>query len=234
MEKGDSIEVTGRSVEEAMDLALSELGAAREEVEVDILSRGKSGLLGFGAEPARVRVTLLSPRPATERWSRAAEREEQEPASPEVVDQARELTEELLRLMKVSAQASVHQGSLPHESNPVIEVEGEDSGLLIGRRGETLQALQFLVNYLLHRTSEENTRVVVDVEGYKERRTRALYALAQRVAERVVSSGRPVTLEPMPPAERRIVHLALAEHSQVATQSIGDGTSRKVSIFKKR
>ena len=233
-----------------MDLALSELGAAREEVEVDILSRGKSGLLGFGAEPARVRVTLLSPRPATERWSRAAEREEQEPAterwsraaereeqepaSPEVVDQARELTEELLRLMKVSAQASVHQGSLPHESNPVIEVEGEDSGLLIGRRGETLQALQFLVNYLLHRTSEENTRVVVDVEGYKERRTRALYALAQRVAERVVSSGRPVTLEPMPPAERRIVHLALAEHSQVATQSIGDGTSRKVSIFKKR
>ena len=135
--------------------------------------------------------------------------------------------------MKVSASTHIRDSFVSNQDNPILEIEGEDAGLLIGRRGETLSSLQFLVNYLLQRRMGHHSRIILDVEGYKERRNRAMRELANRMADKVVTTGRPVTLEPMTASERRMIHIALAEHPKVSTQSAGEGTARKVRISKK-
>ncbi|MBF8268095.1 MAG: protein jag [Dehalococcoidia bacterium] len=137
--------------------------------------------------------------------------------------------------MKVSASATVRsQHTNEEDTIETIEmdVEGEDSGLLIGRRGETLRALQFMVNLLVGRRVPG--RVIIDVEGYRERRYASLRTLAIRVAERVAATGRSITLEPMPSNERRVIHMALADHPGVATESEGAGDDRKITVFPKR
>ena len=227
MVKENSQEATAKNVEEAIELALRELDAAREEVAVEVLSPGKPGLLGFGAEAARVRVTLIDAELDTQ-----GENEQQFVDDKSIVE-ARDLTRELLNLMKVSASTQIRDSFVSNQDNPILEIEGEDSGLLIGRRGETLSSLQFLVNYLLQRRMGHHSRIILDVEGYKERRNRAMRELANRMADKVVTTGRPVTLEPMPASERRMIHIALAEHPKVSTQSAGEGTARKVRISKK-
>ncbi len=115
-----------------------------------------------------------------------------------------------------------------------FDISGEDAGLLIGRRGDTLSSLQFLVNFMLSRKLKTRVMVNIDVEGYRERRTEVLKGLAVRMAERVKASGRPITLEPMPARERRIVHMTLAENTDVTTQSVGEGEGRKVVIVPRR
>ena len=114
-----------------------------------------------------------------------------------------------------------------------MDIEGEDAGLLIGRRGETLRSLQFIVNIIVNRSQEENVRVLLDVEEYRLRRQRSLEELAQRVANKVAGTGRSISLEPMPPNERRIVHMALANNPSVTTESSGWGNGRRVSITPK-
>ena len=113
---------------------------------------------------------------------------------------------------------------------PVFEIEGDDSGLLIGRRGETLRALQFMVKFIAGRQLGERVNLMIDVEGYQQRRYDSLANLAQRVAQRVASNGRSITLEPMPPNERRIIHMTLSEHASVTTESIGAGNERQVVV----
>ena len=208
----ETLEVTGRSVEEAIEIALDRLGVERDQVEVDVLSPGRGGILGFGAEPARVKVTLTTP--------------------PTGLDTVARLTvDSLIRAMKVSASSSVRSQDEDEEDTIQIDLEGEDSGLLIGRRGETLRALQFIVNLVVARRAIG--RVLLDVEGYRDRRYASLRSLATRVAERVASSGRSITLEPMAPNERRVVHMALANHPSVVTESAGMGDDRKVTILPK-
>ncbi len=138
----------------------------------------------------------------------------------------------LLRSMKVSATATPRPQLEGEEDTIEMDIEGEDSGLLIGRRGETLRALQFTVNLLVGQRT--NGRVILDVEGYRERRYNSLRALASRVAERVASTGRSITLEPMAPNERRVIHMALADNPRVATESTGVGESRKITVLPKR
>jgi spoIIIJ-associated protein len=116
---------------------------------------------------------------------------------------------------------------------PVFEIEGDDAGLLIGRRGDTLKALQFLVKYLVSQKLDTNVNLLVDVEGYQDRRYQSLINMARRVAQRVAEFESPITLEPMPPNERRIVHMALADHPRVTTESTGSGTSRQVVVLLK-
>ena len=139
----------------------------------------------------------------------------------------------LISRMDISVLATIRYSG-DDETGPVIDVHGEDSGLLIGKRGETLQAFQFLVNMALNKSMQGHPVVVVDVEKYKERRSKSLEALASRVAERVARSGRPITLEPMPASERRVIHLALANHSSVTTESVGEGQQRKVTVMTRR
>ena len=206
-------EASGKSVEEAIELALNLLDARRAEAEVEVLSTGKGGFLGFGAEMARVRVTRL--------------REAGLPAQA-----AKAVVDRILEGLDVSAISMIGKPSADSPETPLIEITGEDSGLLIGRRGETLRAFQFVVNLLLSRRNDPQIgRVMLDVEQYRQRRNRVLRDLALRVADRVVSSGRPITLEPMSPAERRAIHIALADHPRVQTSSVGEGDQRQVSVL---
>ena len=138
------------------------------------------------------------------------------------------VVDNLLRNMKVSALTSTKPAEPDSENTVELEIEGEDSGLLIGRRGETLRALQFITNLLVGRRAEGH--VILDVEGYRERRYASLRTLAARVAERVVSTGQSVTLEPMAANERRIIHITLADNSRVATESTGMGEQRKITV----
>ena len=206
-----TIETTAKTADEAVEIALKELDVDRAEVEIDVISRGKAGILGIRSEPARVRVTLL-----------------EQPA--DVVTVTSEVLDHLISGLGVSAVASLRQAMKDDLGGPLFEIEGDDSGLLIGRRGETLRALQFIVKFIVSKRLETNANLMVDVEGYQERRYLALTNLAQRVAQRVASTGRSVTLEPMPPNERRIVHMALADHPRVMTESMGFGPDRKVVV----
>lgn len=122
----------------------------------------------------------------------------------------------------------------PEAGGPIIDLAGEDSGLLIGRRGQTLQALQFLVTLIVRKQMGEDVRVVLDVENYRQRRETSLKDMAAKVASRVAQTNRSITLEPMSPADRRIIHTSLAEHPGVRTESAGEGENRKVTIMPRR
>jgi spoIIIJ-associated protein len=154
-----------------------------------------------------------------------------------VLDSAHQALEELLDHMNISAQVEA-QTQPPEEGDDlprhVLNVRGSDLGVLIGRRGETLDALQYITRLILGREFERRIYLTVDVEGYRARRERTLRQLAQRMAERTVSTGRKSVLEPMPPAERRIVHMTLRNHPDVTTESVGQGDKRKVTIVLKK
>jgi spoIIIJ-associated protein len=208
------IEMTARTVEEAIEVALKELDADRSDVEIDVVSRGKAGLLGIGAEPAKVRVTMLD-------------------APPEIVTVASEVIESLLSLMEADVVLTLKQVHNEDLDGPIFEIEGDDAGLLIGRKGETLKTLQFLVRYIVSQRLDDRVNMMIDVEGYQERRHQSLANMARRVARRVTDTGEPITLEPMPPNERRIVHLTLSDHPRVTTESTGTGSYRQVVILLK-
>jgi spoIIIJ-associated protein len=227
--KRRSVESTGRSVEDALAGALEELGVDRDQVDVEILAEGSRGLLGLGAEPARVRVTAIEPEEYP--WEEA----EEEAAAPEegVGELAAEALRDLLRQMGIEARVLVWENGGSKVSPLVLDVEGEDLGILIGRQGETLRDLQYITRLIVSRKAQRWVNVFVDVGGYKRRREKVLTELAQRMAERAVVEQRSIPLEPMPPHERRIVHLALVDHGQVTTESTGEGQRRKVVIFPK-
>ena len=132
--------------------------------------------------------------------------------------------------MDVDVVVNLRSAEREDVGGPVFDINGDDSGLLIGRRGETLRSLQFMVGFLAARKMEQRVNLLLDVSGYQERRYKSLNNLARRVADRVASSGRPVTLEPMPPDERRVIHLALAENYEVTTTSSGEGDGRRITV----
>ncbi len=213
----ESLEMRGKTVEEAVQRALHQLGVSRDEVEVNVIREGKSGILGFGAEEAIIQVTPI-PKP-----------------KGDAAEVAREIVEHLLQLLGVTA--TIESQVLPvvaeeKEAAPAValNIKGDDLGILIGRRGQTLAALQYIVRLLVGRQVKTWVPIVIDVEGYKQRRYQALESFARQMAERVKTKGAPFTLEPMPAYERRIVHLALANHPDVTTESIGQGETRKVVI----
>ena len=206
-----TVETTAKTAEEAIELALKQLDAERGEVEIDVVSRGKSGILGIGGEPAKVRITVLE-------------------APPDAVRITTEVLENLISMMGASVVVNLRHAEQEEVGGPVFDIDGDDSGLLIGRRGETLRALQFLVGFISSRKLGERVNIFIDVAGYQERRNQSLTILAERVAERVAATGRSVTLEPMPPNERRVVHMALAENPRVSTASTGEGEGRQITV----
>jgi len=247
-----SVEISARTVEEAIERGLGELGLADDQVEVEVIHPGRTGVLGFGAENARVRITplLADAAPGIEAFQVEAEGEEVETflprgesaarpglAEPEVTERATQLLQGLLDGMRVRARVKARVGDDLSEEGEgptlILDVTGDDLGILIGRRGETLQALQYMTRLMLSRNLEHWEPVMVDVESYRVRRRRSLRQLAVRIAERVAFSRQRVVLEAMPANERRIVHLALRDHPQVTTKSIGDGENRKVTIVPK-
>jgi spoIIIJ-associated protein len=272
-----SVVASGKTVEDAIANGLTMLGLRRHQVDVEVLSEGSRGVLGFGAENAQVKILVKPPRepkpapapkpepkpaPVSEQMSSEAPLSkgtpspeappaeapsEEAPAGDEPDTESSELLEgqvgeeiltDLLRLMGIPASVESKLGyELGEEGQPppiVLNITGEDLGILIGRRGETLRSLQYLVRLMVSHRLKHWTNLIVDVEGYLVRRRRTLEELAQRMAERVASSGRAQALEPMPPYERRLVHIALRNHPEVGTQSVGEGDRRKVTIVPKQ
>jgi spoIIIJ-associated protein len=190
-------------------------------VEVTVIKEGRSGILGLGAEEAVVRVSPL-----------AMEAEEKS----EITGVAREALEGLLSRLGVEASVNLEEKP-PFASGTgaadviTINVTGDDLGILIGRRGQTLAALQHMVRLMVAHRIKARVPIVIDVEGYKQRRYSALQALALRMAEQVRERKKPFALEPMPAYERRIIHLTLADNPDVTTESTGVGEVRKVVIM---
>ena len=212
----ERVEISAKSEEEAVDIALAELGMSRSEVEVVVLKKGRGGLFGLGSEEVRVRVTPL------------------ELLSDEDVDvggMAKGVLENLLDLTGITASVTLGMEGGEDQAAITLDIEGEDLGILIGRRGETLSSLQYLVNLIISRHLKSRVGVVVDVEGYRQRRYESLRLLARRMADQVRSTGRSVTLESMPAGERRIIHIELRDSPYVITQSIGQGEGRKIAIL---
>ena len=256
----ESVEVSAKNVDEAIDIALSDLELKRSEVSIEILTPGKPGLFGLGGEQALVRVTALEEGTARQMQEEQAEeeaheeepppREERQERAPrpaergdpieikdldsEEVETATEFLRTLIEGMDIDAEVTVREPETAADgegrASAVLDIEGDDLGLLIGRRGTTLAALQYMVNVMLTRKLNSRVIVTVDVERYHRRREETLQNLAQRMADRVSNSGRPMTLEPMPASERRIIHLALSEDEDVVTGSVGQGDERKVVI----
>jgi len=180
-------------------------------VEIEVVNKGKSGILGIGGTLATVKVTKISD------------------ISDEITI-ASQAVNKLILLMGVEVVINVKHSDSAADSGSFFEIEGEDSGLLIGRKGETLRSLQFLAGLLLNNKTEHRSRLFIDVEGYEDRHNQSLIHLAKRVAMRVEKTGRNIELEPMNPKERRIVHMALADIQGVETESSGSGVDRKVVI----
>jgi spoIIIJ-associated protein len=218
------VEASGKTVDEAIASALEQLKLDRSQVEVEIISAGRSGLFGLGGENARVLVRPTSI--------------EQVGLESPTIGMAVEFLQRLLELMGIDAEVTARLPETPGDgvgrASAVLDVAGEDLGILIGRRGSTLAALQYTVNHMVSRQLKSKALVSVDVEGYRRRREENLKGLTLRLAEKVKATGRTITLEPMPANERRIVHLALADDPQVTSFSLGDGESRKVAISLKR
>ncbi len=247
------IETTGDSVQDAIAKGLDELGAGPNDVIVEVLEEPSRGMFGIGARPARVRLQLLiAPKSATPAAPEAApeqvpvsdrhdepqqeqEAYEDESEYAEDAEVAKVVLNELLEKMSIRATIRVRRAEKSEseeEDTPwLLDVSGTgDLSMLIGRRGDTLAALQYVTRLITSRELQRRANIVVDVDGYKSRRTSKLFELADRMADQAVRQGRTVTLEPMPPYERRIIHLALRNRSDVTTRSVGEGESRKVTI----
>ena len=244
----ESVEVSAKSVDEAIDIALQELGLKRSQVSIEVLTGGKAGLFGLGGEQARVRVTALeegTARPMTYDEEedgelpaelRVSERDniDLKDVDSEEVRLATDYLKDLLNLLDIDTSVDVREPETAADglgrASAVLDIEGEDLGLLIGRRGATLSAIQYMVNLAVTHKTGSRVLVTVDVEHYHRRREETLRNLANRMADRVRRSRRPMTLEPMPANERRIIHLALADDSAVMTGSVGQGDERTVVI----
>ena len=250
-----SIESKAASVEAAVTEGLTHLGVSSDQVRIEVLDEGSRGLLGIGARDAVVRLTLLTPSAAETESAAPAQEIEQltkpekpkesappakpelEPAPPSVADTARDTLSELLQLMGIEATVQIRdEKDTPtgDDAPPfILDILGNDLGILIGRRGKTLDALQFMTRLIVSTEVEKWIRLVVDVEKYKTRRAKTLEEQAKRLAERVVLTQQPIALEPMPPNERRVIHVTLRDHPIVTTESVGQGDRRKVTIIPK-
>jgi spoIIIJ-associated protein len=237
-----SVEGRGKTVDDAILDALTKLGASREAVDVEVLSEGSRGVWGIGAEDARVRAVLKAARPAPPQPRKVArvavaERvpEPEIPAGASDAEVGRQVVATLVAKMGLRAEVEIAGPAGPAEpdSEPptIIDIRGDDLGILIGRRGETLRDLQFITRLIVSRKVGHWPNVVVDVDGYRQHREEALTQLARRMADKARQTGQPVPLEPMPPNERRIVHIALREDPEVTTESSGEGDARKVVIY---
>lgn len=207
----EELEITAGTVEEAIEEAERQLGASRDQFEVVVVRKGKTGILGIGGKEAVIKVKPMAS------------------LEKNVAEVATEVLDTLVRLMGISGKVEASS-----EIPVALNIEGDDLGILIGRRGQTLACLQHIVRLIVAGRLKAWLPLAVDVAGYKKRHCENLRKLALNLADQVKLRRRAITLEPMLPDERRIIHLALANHPDVTTHSIGEGETRKVVILLKR
>jgi spoIIIJ-associated protein len=232
-----SLEVIAPSVEEAVTQGAEELGLPEEELEVEVLDEGSKGFLGLGTRQVRVRLTVRIEEPLEEAPKVEEPLQDEEPPEmddDEAVRIAHETVEDLLQRMGIKANVTAQWGELepPGKIRPLlIDIRGDDLSILIGRRGETLSALQYITRLIVGKELKRPVAVVIDIEGYRARREGQLRRLARKIAEQAVETGRTMSLEPMPANERRIIHIELKDNPSVETLSIGEGNRRKVTVI---
>lgn len=247
-----TLEVIATTVEEAIEKGLEDLKLSVDDVDIEIVDEGSKGFLGLGTRQSRIKITVKDGIPVPEFLksrvieveSKAVEPVEQKPVArknlsveePEL-QVARETVSELLEKMQISAQVTstfIESEDDPDQKGVLVEVTGSDLSILIGRKSETLNALQYIASLIVGKRLEKWIPLTIDVEGYRGRRERQLRQLALKMAEQAIATGRRQTLEPMPANERRIVHLALRDHPQVITESTGEEPNRKLTISLKK
>ncbi len=255
-----TLEIIAPSIQEAIDKGLAELGVAREAVDIEILDEGSKGLFGIGNRQVRIRLTLTQEEeqvqqqeqkkeepeeaPAAEKESAPSREEETQPESTDYSD------DEELENVRSIAQATVaellekmniHRATIDARITPpseeggqpgiLVEVLGDDLSILIGKRAETLDALQYITRLIVGKEVGRGINLTVDVEGYRTRREQNLRRLARRMASQAIKTGRRQMLEPMSAAERRLIHIELREMDEVTTESVGEEPRRKVTII---
>ena len=229
-----TLEKTARTEDEAIAAALAELGMDRDDVSVEIVERAKSGFLGIGASPAVIRVSYEVPDPVVEKAPAApAARPVAEPAAAAEVDEdpdyaaIRQFLSGLLERMGVKAQIEI---STRENGGINVNLSGNGMGAIIGRRGETLDAIQHLTNYAVNRGSEKHLHISVDAENYRSKREESLTRLAEKMAEKAIKYKRSMALEPMNSYERHVIHTALQNYEGVTTSSTGVEPNRRVVV----
>lgn len=256
MSETRTVESTGASIEEAIYAGLRELQVSRENVIVEILEEPSRGILGMGAKQARVKLTTavrprqqeledarkITPNPVAIDYPDEEEEDFFIPSEVRTVPDeemtqdaiiGREKLEDLLRMMDVEATVDVEASAADtaEERTLVLQIQGDDLSMLIGKKGETLAALQYITRLVASRELHRRANFIIDAGGYKAKRTETLRKLAERMANQAVERGRTVKLEPMPPHERRVIHMALRHRRDVTTRSVGEGQTRKVTII---
>lgn len=209
-------EFEGKTAEEAIEKASRELNLPVEDLDIDIIEPGSAGIFGLvGTRKTRVRVNLKT--------------EETEDHTTEL-ETAKETLEKILSLIPIDTVIHAEQS----DGKISLKIEGDTSGLLIGRKGKTLDALQYIVNRVVNKSSEKRVRVVVDSENYRQRRIESLTQLALKMGEKTKKLNKPLTTSPLNPHDRRIVHLALKDDDELDTRSRGEGLMKKVVILPKK
>ncbi|HOD35014.1 MAG TPA: RNA-binding cell elongation regulator Jag/EloR [Syntrophales bacterium] len=235
-----SIEIEGKTIDEAIETACQEFGVPRVKLNIEIISEGSAGLFGLGSKKAKIRASLLTldvdlgfaddkpERPSGEQTVRTEEPRATTP-TPAVHDsavRAQKLLEGILQRMGVNARVTIQEAP----DATLLVVEGNDNGLLIGKRGQTLDALQHLVNKAVNRQEKDRKQIVIDTEDYRRKREESLVALAEKLARKAKRTRKAVTLSNMNARERRIIHLALQGDESLTTKSRGEGSHRKIII----
>lgn len=260
MDQRTTLEVIAPTVEEAIAQGLAELGLTADAVSVEVLDAGNKGLFGLRKPQVRVRLTVnpvgglmdvqtksapksqpepepieTKPQPAPLTAPSLVNESEPQPEHDALLDRTESVISKLLHLLDLQAQVSAHYGPIERDGrhNIHVDIRGNDLSMLIGRRSETLSAFQYIASLIVGKEEEQFVQLTVDVEGYRDRREKQLIQMAKRMADQVSKSGRRQTLEPMPSAERRIIHIALRDHPDVKTESTGEEPYRKVMILPK-
>jgi spoIIIJ-associated protein len=259
MNQKTTLEIIAPTVEEAISQGLAQLGLTADAVSVEVLDTGNKGLFGLGKPQVRVRLTVNGPAEEEPVKAKpAASKPEPKPSSPAragqtqskpapvkeaestlehdpLLDRTESVISKLIHMMGLEAQVSAHYGETDRDDRRYINVDvrGSDLSVLIGRRSETLNAFQYVASLIIGKDTQQFVQLTVDVEGYRDRREKQLVQMAKRMADQVAKTGRKQTLEPMPSAERRIIHIALRENPAVKTESAGDEPYRKVVILPK-
>jgi spoIIIJ-associated protein len=251
-----TIEIIAPTINEAIEKGLADLELTRDEVDIEILDEGSRGLFGLGSHQARVRLIVKQNVPeasesvissSSSEMPYIEEAEEEPELKPVRIPPAnakeqiplhvsQETVSELLIKMHIQAQVEASYGEVDEERGTraiLVDINGKDLSVLIGKRTETLNALQYISRLIVSKELGENVTLVIDVEGYRSRRERQLRQLAHRMADQAIKTGRKQVLEPMPPNERRIIHMELREDTHVTTESFGEEPHRKVTIIPK-
>lgn len=219
------VEKVGKTIEEAMEAAARELGVARDQLESEVLEEPSKGLFGLiGGKPAKVRAWVKAV-PEEPVKNGKEPRTQQDPVAV-----AKDFLDNVFRTMKLDVKIE----RMTHADHVTLNLRGDDLGVLIGKHGQTLDALQYLTNLAAHRDAEDRIKIILDVEDYRKRRAETLERLARRLADRVKARGEKVVLEPMSPHERKVIHMTLQEDDRVTTYSEGEEPYRKVVIALKK